>query len=59
MGNHLALILGAIYQFVFVAILLSLAIKVFTSDKLFTLGVIIASRRTKLSRRGRKSKESV
>ncbi|MCL1858715.1 MAG: ABC transporter permease [Oscillospiraceae bacterium] len=39
--NYTLLIFGAIYQAIFVAILLTVAVRIFNSDKLFTLGQIM------------------
>jgi ABC-2 type transport system permease protein len=39
--NYTVIIFGAIYQMIFVAILLTFAVRIFNSDKLFTLGQIM------------------
>jgi ABC-2 type transport system permease protein len=39
--NYTVIIIGLIYQAVFVAVMLTIAVKIFNSDKLFTLGQIL------------------
>lgn len=42
MQNYSLLIFGIVYQFIFVAGILTLAVRIFNSDKLFTLGQMFA-----------------
>ena len=50
-ANYTLIIIGIIYQAVFVTAMLTFAVKIFSSDKLFTLGQILSGGTKKLSRK--------
>jgi len=57
MQNYTLIAIGLVYQTVFVIIMLSIAVRIFNSDKLFTLGQMFSSKTKNISRKFSKPKK--